>query len=917
MLLEFGIWEISNNLAAKRNQRDDNKMKNEPPLKPYAYQDLLLLHWHHGETRPSMFKIFVNDIEVPKPVFGIKLSDNTECLLVARVNDLSFCKKVAVKISDESGDKIASATKRILKPFVEHDFKLLPLQDRFRIWEGLLNKTQKTFPAVSDQLIRKIASWTASKDAYCKQLSPGLLYFHTAWPNTEPSRVIDTNILIAFPDGSEKCEKIEALVGDSSIHCVVPIPEDRLCNEILLTLNDSNRNTVALKFPNAKKLPAGKPENNGIVLKRHEGSHQAIVNGYIRQRMHNHRMEGLSLYNPEKDGDGPVYVTIDSTFYIEGMGLFVSGSIVDPQKRIRSISLHSPKTLEVDLLKDSIKAPRPSLHSRFLGQGIFLNSCALGFHSLIPDTTQETNASTMDFTMHLDSDIRYRLPSIKTKILGPKVPLPADISFALLEQLQAKKRPIPPEKRIGLYQSLNKWAANSESSLHIDSTPLIKDPVYLFLDTAINIPKAGLFLSGWKIDLGQNIASIKVMDLNVIAVEISDKLISAPRPDVYDHFHEKGLSLMDNEVGFHCLVPISSDRGGELLSHLKISCKTGEIYRLPIKVETPNVNKPLSVIKKMLLTFSQNHHALRLLLDECIGPAVHALWSYRQVPDIKLTVTSFGKLPNKPEVSIIVPLYGRIDFVLHQLSLFADDPDFQENELIYVLDDPPLYSTLIQKCHDMAPMFRVPFKLVYTGYNMGFGGANNIGAQHANGKYLVLLNSDVMPKESGWITKLTNIYEKLPRVGAIGTKLLFADGSIQHAGMAFEKSTTWDGLWLNDHPGKGHPNKEDFDTEPQKITALTAACIMLKRSIFIEIGGFTDDYIIGDFEDSDLCLKIQEKGYQNWYIPSVELYHLERQSQSMPGESHWRFHLTLYNCWVQTRKWGAQINEIKTKGDNN
>ncbi len=890
-------------------------VKSEQYLRPYAYQDLLLLRWRYAETRPSEFKIFVNDHEVPKPIFGIILSDKTECLLVAFVNKLSSGQKASVKIFDTSDGIIATSRKRILKPFTEYDFKSLPLQDRLRIWEGLLHKIQKTFPTVPDELVREIVTSTASRDAYFVRLSQGLMYFRTAWPNTESSRIIDTHIFLTFIDGSEKLEKIKSLIDDSWIHCVLPIPKTHKFDEILLTLNDGNKKTIALKFPKTNKLDENEPFDSDIFLKRY-GGNKALANDYIRQCINNVKIEALSLYNPENDADGQIYLAIDSASNISGIGLLISGWIVDQNRQVQSINLHHPELSSIDLLKDSIKVPRPDVYSHFLTRGVFLNNCALGFYRLIPEIIKKPNNSRIDFTMHLNNSLQYRLPSTKTQILDPLAPFPIDISFAIVELLQDTKNCIPREIYHGLYTSLNKWAAASNPGLQIESTSLIKDPIYLFLDTTIIIPEAGLFISGWKIDLGKNIKSIEAINLTCEPTEISTMLITGPRSDVYNHYYEKGLLIKNNELGFHCLAPFSSNNDVARLSYLKISCRSGEVYRLPLNAEEVTSTNTLSVIKKILLTFTQSHLSLRRLLDDCVGPAVRAIWKHRQIPDLKLTITSFGKTPKMPQVSIIVPLYGRIDFVLHQLSLFVDDSDFHKNELIYVLDDPRLYESFIHKCYDIAPMFNIPFKLVYGGYNLGFAGANNIGVKQATGDYLVLLNSDVMPKETGWIERLKNVYNKLPKAGAIGTKLLYADGSIQHAGMIFEKSHVIGGLWFNGHPYKGNPNHADPDAKPVRRTALTGACIMLKKAIYEEVGGFTEDYIIGDFEDSDLCLKIQEKGYQNWYVPSIELYHLERQSQLMTGEDHWRFHLTLYNCWLHSMKWDTTIIEIKTKEDN-
>jgi GT2 family glycosyltransferase len=87
--------------------------------------------------------------------------------------------------------------------------------------------------------------------------------------------------------------------------------------------------------------------------------------------------------------------------------------------------------------------------------------------------------------------------------------------------------------------------------------------------------------------------------------------------------------------------------------------------------------------------------------------------------------------------------------------------------------------------------------------------------------------------------------------------------------------------------------------------------MMVSRELYDDVGGIDEEYIIGDFEDSDLCLKLHAKGFKNYYIPGVELFHLERQSLSLNhnhGEQGKR-NQTLYNCWLFNQKWEQYILE--------
>jgi GT2 family glycosyltransferase len=85
---------------------------------------------------------------------------------------------------------------------------------------------------------------------------------------------------------------------------------------------------------------------------------------------------------------------------------------------------------------------------------------------------------------------------------------------------------------------------------------------------------------------------------------------------------------------------------------------------------------------------------------------------------------------------------------------------------------------------------------------------------------------------------------------------------------------------------------------------------MIDAKLFHELGGFSEDYIVGDFEDSDLCLRAREAGRRNYIASDVELFHLERQSQQLIGDASWRRNLTAYNCWLHNRRWANVIEQI-------
>jgi len=150
-------------------------------------------------------------------------------------------------------------------------------------------------------------------------------------------------------------------------------------------------------------------------------------------------------------------------------------------------------------------------------------------------------------------------------------------------------------------------------------------------------------------------------------------------------------------------------------------------------------------------------------------------------------------------------------------------------------------------------------------------------------------------------------YATLPRPGLLGAKLLYEDGSVQHAGMTFRRHAPWGGLWINEHSHKGQ--SAVGLTGLRKVHAVTAACALIDAGLYRKLGGLSEDYIIGDFEDSDFCLRAVAAGRHSWVALDIELYHLERQSQARIGDTQWRTNLTLFNCWQHQQRWGALLEK--------
>lgn len=340
----------------------------------------------------------------------------------------------------------------------------------------------------------------------------------------------------------------------------------------------------------------------------------------------------------------------------------------------------------------------------------------------------------------------------------------------------------------------------------------------------------------------------------------------------------------------------------------------GEVVVLAEATVTPLPRSPTEAAQFVFGLAAPTAHRLGDYVHAIAAPALEGIVRARTTSWDALTsrVRAYGRKVASPKVSVIVPLYGRMDFVEHQLLEFSRDEWFKENaELIYVIDDPRLVDRMIDQSYQLHQIYGVAFSLVWGDVNRGYSGANNLGASYAMGDQLLFLNSDAFPQSPGWLEDLSGEMDD-PSIGVIAPRLLFADGSIQHAGMAFRYRGDLR-IWVNHHPNMGlDPALDPAGVQLTDMPAVTGACLLVRRDDFDRVEGWDTGYLIGDFEDSDLCLKIRELGKRVVYNPKVQLTHLERQSFAMMGESDFRFRVVIYNAVRHQRRWGAVLEEVST-----
>lgn len=223
-----------------------------------------------------------------------------------------------------------------------------------------------------------------------------------------------------------------------------------------------------------------------------------------------------------------------------------------------------------------------------------------------------------------------------------------------------------------------------------------------------------------------------------------------------------------------------------------------------------------------------------------------------------------------PKVSIIIPLYNQVNFTANCLEKLFMHTFASQYELILVDNG----ST--DRTEELLAVLPSTVKIIRNKENLGFAKASNQGAAVAKGKYLLFLNNDTEPLED-WLKPLVKILDTDPAVAAVGSKLLYADNTLQHAGvLVFNHYSTKNLLRLN-HIYMGEPSDLPSANIACHYQVITGACLMVRKEAFEAVGGFDEQYWNG-FEDVELCFKLGQAGWKLVYEPKSVLYHFESKS---------------------------------------
>jgi GT2 family glycosyltransferase len=255
------------------------------------------------------------------------------------------------------------------------------------------------------------------------------------------------------------------------------------------------------------------------------------------------------------------------------------------------------------------------------------------------------------------------------------------------------------------------------------------------------------------------------------------------------------------------------------------------------------------------------------------------------------------------KVSVIMPSRNRADMcetAIDSVFRLTDYPDF-ELILIDNNSDEPSFFGMVEKWKQKEPE-RFRYLRDEGGFN--FSRLINKGARMAGGTYLLLLNNDTEVIDSDWMTCMVEQAQR-ESVGAVGVKLLYKSDIVQHAGVVVGL------LGLAGHTFVGAPKDAPGYTYYLKAinnySALTAACLMIKKADFDKAGGF-DELLAVEFNDVDFCLRLLELGKRNVYVPHVTLYHYESVSRGHPHLTSQSYKQHLNDVAIFRQRWQRYID---------
>ena len=274
-------------------------------------------------------------------------------------------------------------------------------------------------------------------------------------------------------------------------------------------------------------------------------------------------------------------------------------------------------------------------------------------------------------------------------------------------------------------------------------------------------------------------------------------------------------------------------------------------------------------------------------------------------------------LPRKlPEVSVIVPTRDNAQLLGDCMEGLLNQTDYK-NAKVVIVDNGSRDEATLALLESLDKELNVRVLRYDKPFN--YSAINNFAVEHIQSDYLCLLNDDIQMIEENWLSEMMALAVR-EGVGSVGARLLYADRSVQHAGVVLGVMGVANHLHRNvnvDHPG--YFGRLQLC---QELSGSTGACLVVKRSVYEELGGLDETNLAVAFNDVDFCLRLREVGYRNLWTPHATLFHMESASRGsdMDDDKFQRFEKEVH---YMQRRWGDALEQdpfynpnLSLKGDD-
>lgn len=244
------------------------------------------------------------------------------------------------------------------------------------------------------------------------------------------------------------------------------------------------------------------------------------------------------------------------------------------------------------------------------------------------------------------------------------------------------------------------------------------------------------------------------------------------------------------------------------------------------------------------------------------------------VPSVPVWSRVIYPIPGpEPLVSVIIPTRNRADLLARTVDGLLGRTDYPALNVLIVdngSDEPEALALLARLgCDDRIRVLHCPGPFNYSALN-------NRAVRESTGELILLLNNDIDVINPDWLREMVS-HAIRPGIGAVGAKLLYPNGTIQHGGVTVGVGGVAGHQYL--YKPRGDVGYFGHLTLVRNVTAVTGACLLVRRQTYLDVGGLDEVSLPVAFNDIDLCLKLVERGYRNLWTPYAELYHCESASR--------------------------------------